>query len=130
MIVILDCASVSRALSYTDLDPDLRALIGLRVWHLHVEQGRPLGTGFRLVVVQGGDTPNAINAALGCAITGNEAEAAAYDWIEDHGLFYEIAINHEDILIHVFAEAGPSLELGLHLLCLSHFWPDGEGSGL
>lgn len=126
MLSLIDCASVSRALSDSDLDLELRALIGLRAWQLHVEQSRPLGAGCRLVVVQGGDAPDVINAALGFCITGDPAEEPSYDWIEDHGLFYEIAINRRANLIHVFAEAGPSLELGLHLLCLSHFWPDGE----
>lgn len=127
MLTLTDRASVSRALSDTTLDLDLRALIGLRAWQLHVEQGRPIGTGFRLVVVQGGDTPDVINTALGFAITGARAEGHSYDWIEDHGLFFEVAYGSDDGgLTRVFVENGPGTELGIHSLCLAHFWPADE----
>lgn len=127
MLSLTDCASVSRALSDPDLDLDLRALIGVRAWQLHVEQGRPLGAAFRLIVVQGGDTPDVINTALGFAITGDQAEGPRYDWIEDHGLWFEIAYGVEgEPLTRVFVENGPGAELGIHALCLAHFWPDDE----
>ncbi|MGV9006329.1 MAG: hypothetical protein ACOH1H_06295 [Brevundimonas sp.] len=128
MLSLTDCASVSRALSDTTLDLDLRALIGLRAWQLHVEQGRPLGSGFRLIVVQGGDTPDVINTTLGFAITGDQADGSSYDWIDDHGLWFEVAYRTEgEALTRVFVENGPGTELGIHALCLTHFWPDGEG---
>lgn len=124
MLSLTDPASVSLTLSDTNLDPDLRALIGLRAWQLHAEQGRPLGAGFRLIVVQGGDTPDVINTALGFAITGDRAEERDYDWIEDHGLFFEVAYGSDDeALTRVFVENGPATELGIHSLCLAHFWP-------
>ncbi|GAA0655354.1 hypothetical protein [Brevundimonas lenta] len=127
MLTLTDHASVSRVLSDTNLDPDLRALIGLRAWQLHVEQGRLLGAGFRLIVVQGGDSPDVINTALGFAITGDRAEGHSYDWIEDGGLWFEISYGADgEALTRVFVENGPCTELGVHSLCLAHFWPEGE----
>ena len=127
MLTLTDRASVSRTLSDTTLDLDLRALIGLRAWQLHVEQGRPIGTGFRLIVVQGGDTPDVINTALGFAITGDRADGHSYDWIKDHGFWFEISYGGEgEALTHVFVENGPGTELGVHSLCMAHFWSEGE----
>lgn len=130
MLSLTDRASVSRALSDTTLAPDLRALIGLRAWQLHVEQGRPLGSRFKLIIVQGGDTPHMINAALGLVITGDSAEDHPVDWIKDHeGQWFEISLPQIDgVPTRVFVENGPGTELGIHYLCLSHFCPDSEGT--
>lgn len=117
--------AVSNALNDPDLDLDLRALIGLRSWQLHFEQNRPIGSSFRLVVVQGGDAPEVINEALGFAITGPDAEALSYKPLEDHGLWFEICyISGRGLCTHVFIENGPGTELGIHYLCLAHFWRD------
>lgn len=125
MLMLTDRASVLRALSDTTLDLDLRALIGLRAWQLQIEEGRPIGTGFRLIVVQGGDTLDVIKTALGFPITGDRAEEPSYDWIEDHGLWFEISYGADgEALTRVFVENGPGTELGIHSLCLAHFWPD------
>ena len=115
MLSVTDCASIASALDDPDLDPALRVLIGLRAGQLSDDA--------KLFVVQGGDTPEVIKAALGFAITGNHAEQPSYDWIEDHGLWFEIGHGPT----RIFVENGPGTELGLHYLCLSHFWPDGEG---
>ena len=126
MLSLTDCASVSRALSDPDLDLDLRVLIGLRAWQLHVEQSRPIGTSFRLIVVQGGDTPDVINTALAFVITGGP-EGPSYDRLDDHGLWFEITYGSAgEALTRVFVENGPSTELGIHSLCLAHFWPTDE----
>lgn len=116
MLSLTDRASLASALNSPDLDLDLRVLIGLRA--------RLLDDDTKLFVVQGGDTPEAINAALGFAITGDQAEEPSYDWIEDHGLWFEIGHGSTRILV----ENDPGTELGIHYLCLSHFWPDGDGS--
>ncbi|WP_425992361.1 hypothetical protein [Brevundimonas sp. TWP2-3-2] len=127
MLSITDNASLERALSDTDLGPDLRALIGLRAWQLHIEQGRPWGAGFRLVVIEGGETPETINAALGFDITGDHAEPPSYDWLVDHGLWFEIAYETGlDRVTRVLVRASPAVELGLSYLCISHFWTDDE----
>ena len=111
MLSLTDCASTASALNDPDLDPDLRVLISRRI------RDDP-----KLFVVQGGDSPEVINAALGFAITGDQAEEPSYDWIEDHGLWFEIGHG----ATRIFVENGPSTELGIHYLCLSHFWPEVE----
>lgn len=118
MLSLTSRASIASALNDPDLDPDLRVLIALRAGHL--------SDGTKLFVVQGGDTPEVINAALGFAVTGDQAEEPSYDWIEDHGLWFEIARG----ATRTFVENGPGTELGIHYLCLSHFWPtDDERQG-
>lgn len=120
MLSLTDCASKASALNDPDLDPDLRVLISLRTRHL--------SDNTKLFVVQGGDTPEAINEALGFPITGDGAEEPSYDWIEDHGRWFEIALHpSDDGPTRIFVENGPGTELGIHALCLSYFWPDGEG---
>ena len=128
MLIITDRAALVSALSNTDLDSELRALLGLRAWQLHVEQGRPLGAGSRLIAVQGGDTSEVITAALGFALTLDPDGEPNYDWIDDHGLWFEIVLDpREGVHTRVFVENGPSTALQIHYLCLAHFWPDDEG---
>ena len=105
MLSLTDRASIASALN----DPDLRVLIDLRA-----------DGDTKLFVVQGGDTPEVINAALGFPITGDLAEEPSYDWIEDHGRWFEIAYG----TVRIFVENGPGTELGIHYLCLSHFWAE------
>src|SRR5437588_3278255 len=63
-------------------------------------------------------------------ITGDDAEEPSYEWIEDHGRWFEIAYaRSDDLHTFIFVENGPGTELGIHYLCLSHFWPDEDGSG-
>lgn len=119
MLSLTDHASVIDALTSSDLDPDLRALLGHRA--------RTLRTDTKLLVVQAGDSPHVINTALAFAITGDHAEEPSYSWIKDHGRWFEIVYLSRRTII--FVENGPSTELGIHYLCLSHFWPDAGGVG-
>jgi hypothetical protein len=119
MIVITDRASLASVLDDPDLDLDLRVLINLRARHLSDDA--------RLFIVVQGDTPEVINKALGFEITGDRAEEPSFKWILDLGRWFEIGLLTEGIPTRIFVENGPSTELGLHYLCLSHFWPDGEG---
>jgi hypothetical protein len=122
------CAAVASARDDREIDPEL--WIGRRAWLLCVQEDRPLGEDIRFVVVEGGDTPEVINEALGFPITGDDPEEPSYESIEDHGLWFEIAYANRDRLrTYIFVENGPGTELGLHYLCLSHFWPDNEGEG-
>lgn len=98
-------------LDATALDPDLRLLID-----------RLTDTDAKVFVVQGGDTPEVINKALGFHITGDQAEEPTYDWIKNHGRWFEIA--YAERSLRVFIENDPGTELGIHYLCLSHFWAE------
>ena len=114
MLSLTDCASIASALDDLDLDLDLRVLINVRARHLSEDT--------KLFVVQGGDTAEVINAALGFHITGDHAEDPSYDWIKDYGLWFEIAYGPT----RIFVENGPGTELGVHYLCLAHFWTDAD----
>jgi hypothetical protein len=130
VLVLNNNAEVTNALGDPDCDLDLRVLIQRRAFELHIEDDRPLGDGVRFVVVEGGDTPEVINEAVGFPITGENAAAPNFEWMEDHGPWFEIAYDRDDDRrLFIFVEHGPATELGIHWLCLSHLWFDGEGSG-
>ena len=119
---------VSSALGDTDLDVDLRALIGFRAWHACVEHEAAFGTDFQMFVIESGDYPDAINRALGMAVTGDDADDIEFFSVEDHGLWLEAVILPEDgPHIRLFLRNDDGVEMGLHYRCLSHLWRDGEG---
>lgn len=124
MICLNNRDAVLRALNDCDLDPSLRALIASR-------RGRMKMTArsedFEVVAVEGGDTPEVINEAVGFAITGEHAEEPSFDWIKDHGRWFEIAYLREGSPdLFVMVENTPATELGIHHMCLAHFWPDDD----
>ena len=123
MLKLTDLASIAEALTDPGLDPDLIALVRC----LALDLGG--GDDVRIVVVQAGDTPAVINDAVGHPITGDGAEVPSFDWIKDHdGRWFEIALTPIDgVPTRVLVENGPGTELGIHYLCLSHFWPDADG---
>lgn len=130
MHVLTDRAAVTGALNDFDLYVDLRALIGRRAWQLYVEQNQPRREDVKIVVVEGGDTPKVINEGVGFPITGDDAEEPSYEWLEDHGLWFEIAyVRGGGLHTFVFVENNPGTELGIHHLCLAQFWRDGEEGG-
>lgn len=117
MLSLKTCAAVADALHDTTLNPGLRDLIRLRARQLHAGlKSHPW-----FFVIQGGDTPEVINDALGFNITGDGAEDLRVDYIKEHdGRWFEIAFGHT----RIFVENGPGTELGIHYLCLAHFWTD------
>lgn len=128
MLCLKNLADVAGAISDPDLDTHLRTLIAHRGWQAYADHPLRLSEDTRIVVVQAGDTPDVINTALGFAITGDRAEAPSYDRLEDHGFWFEIIyqrVSEPDTL--VFVENGPGTELGIHYLCLAHFWTEAAG---
>ena len=124
MLCLNNLAEVAGAISDPDLDDDLRTLIAQRGWQAYAEHPSHLSEDTRIIVVQGGDTREVIQSAVGFAITNDDAEAPRYDRLEDHGFWFEITYAERNTV--VFVENGPGTELGLHYLCLAHFW-NGEG---
>ena len=119
MLSLTDRASVLRVLEDPDFDADLRVLIGQR--------SQQSGHSTKLFVIQGGDTPDVINAALGFSITGHHADVDDYDGIQDHGLWFEVIFDTKaGKPFRVFVENGPGTELGIHYLCLTHIVSDFE----
>ncbi len=125
MLRLNNLADVAGAISDPDLDDDLRTLIAQRGWQAYADHPSDLSEHTRIVVVQAGDRPEVINDAVQFNLTGDDAEEPSYDRLEDHGLWFEISFTARRTL--VFVENSPGTELGIHYLCLAHFWT-GEGS--
>lgn len=118
-VIKLDsAASVSAALNDTGLDADSRALLGRRCWDLYALAAQP--SGIDLLIVQGGDTPDVINAAALMQLTGDGAEPPAVDWIRRYDFHFEVVIKRDDgRSLRLLVEDGPATELGIHYLCLT-----------
>ena len=127
MLVLTSPAAVATALNDPNLDRYLRTLIGRRAGQFYASQNPPRRDGIKVVVVEGGDTPEIINEAVGFPITGEDAEEASFTWLEDHGRWFELA--YTKLNTFIFVENDPGTELGLHYLCLSHVWPEGDEGG-
>lgn len=120
MLSLTDRSSVTAALTNPDLDPNLRALIGLRAWQLDTERDRPLGDIVQFIVIQPGDTPEVIHEALGFPITWEQAEQPSFEWIEDYGSWFEIAyVLTDDFGMLVFVADDPDTEFSIHFMCLA-----------
>jgi hypothetical protein len=119
MLSLTDVFEVSSALGDTGLDVDLRALLGFRAWHACLEHEAVLGADFQMFVIESGDYPDAINRALGMALTGDDADDIDFFSVEDHGLWLEAVILPEDgPHIRLFLRNDDGLEMGLHRRCL------------
>lgn len=119
MLKFTDTASIAEALHDPRLDTDLRAVIRCLAFDLSG------GGAFRVLVVEAGDTPAVINNAVGRLITGDEAEDLSFEWIRDHdGRWFEVALTPiDDLTTRVLVQNHVGVEMGVHALCLSHFWP-------
>ena len=119
MISIEDRDSITSVLTDSKLDPELRALIGLRAWQIDVERDRPLNDTIRFVVIQPGDTPEVIDAAVGFPVTWDLAEQPSFEWMEDHGSWFEIGyVLTDDLGLLVYVADDPGTEFGIHYNCL------------
>src|SRR5690606_25155204 len=89
MLSLTDRDAVTAALTDPTLDPALRALIGLRVWQVDTDRRRPLGEILQIVVVHPGDPPEVIHDAVGFPICWDQAEQTGFEWLNDHGAYFE-----------------------------------------
>lgn len=116
MLKLTDRAAVKAALTDPTLDPELRALIGLRAWQLDDVRHQPLGETVQFVVVQPGDNPDSIHDALGFPITYDEADQLGWEWMEHHGAWFELAyVLTDDLCLAVFVADHPDTDLTLRL---------------
>ncbi len=121
MLNLTDRDSVTAALTDYGLDPTLRALIGLRAWQLDTERDRPLGDTIQFVVIQPGDTPEVIHEAVGFPLTWEQAEQPSFEWMEDHGAWFELAyVLTDDFGMLVFVADDPGTNFGLRFNCLGY----------
>ena len=120
MLSLTDRDAVTAALADRKLDAHLRALIGLRAWQLDVERDRPLSDIVQFVVVQPGDTSEVIHQAVGFPITWEQAEQPGFEWMEDHGSWFEIAyVLTDDFGMLVFVADDPGTNFILRFNCLA-----------
>lgn len=91
MLSLTDRDAVTAALTDPTLDPVLRALIGLRVWQIDTDRNHSLSDVLQIVVVHPGDPPETILEAIGFPIILDEADQPGFDWVEDHGSWFELA---------------------------------------
>lgn len=119
MLSLTDRDAVTAALTDPGLDPQLRALIGLRVWQMDDDRKRPLGDVLQIVVVQPGDTPEIIHQAVGFPITWDQADQPGFEWMEDHGSWFELAyVLTDDFGMIVFVAEDPRTNFNLLFNCL------------
>lgn len=119
MLSLNDRDAVTAALTDPTLDPALRALIGLRVWQVDTDRRRPLGEILQIVAVQPGDTPEVIHSAVGFPITSDQAEQPGFEWMNDHGSWFELAyVLTDDFGMLVFVADHPATNHTLRFNCL------------
>jgi hypothetical protein len=119
VLKLTDRDAITAALTDLTLDPDIRALIGLRAWQLDDDRTRPLAEIVHFVVVQPGDTPEVINAAAGFPITWELADQPSFEWLEDHGSWFELAyVLTDDLGLLVFVQDAPGVDATLRFLTL------------
>jgi len=120
MLKLTDRAAVTAALIDRTLDPELRALIGLRAWQLDDVRRQPLGETVKFVVVQPGDTPAEIHSAVGFPITWDQADQPSFEWMHDHGRWFELAfVLTDDLGLLVFVADDPGTDTTLRFNCLA-----------
>jgi hypothetical protein len=119
MLSLIDRDAITSALTDQSLDPDLRALIGLRVWQVDTDRRQPLGEVLQIVVVQPGDPPEVIHEAVGFPITWEQAEQPGWEWMNDHGSWFELAyVLTDDFGMLVFVPDHPDTNHTLRFNCL------------
>ena len=107
-------AAVTAALTDRQLDPELRALIGLRAWQLDDLRHQPLGETVQFVVVQPGDTAEEIHEAVGFPICWDQADHPGWEWMEDHGAWFELAFAlHDDLGLIIYVADHPDTDYTL-----------------
>ena len=120
MLSLTDRDSVTAALTDPNLDLNLRALIGLRAWQMDDDRDRPLSDIVQFVVVQPGDTSEVIHQAVGFPITWDQAEQPGWEWMEDHGSWFELAyVLTDDFGLLVFVADDPGTNTTLRFNCLA-----------
>jgi hypothetical protein len=69
--------------------------------------------------VQPGDAPEAIHRAVGFPITYDQAEQPGFEWLGDHGAWFELAyVLTDDFGIIVFVADDPGTNPSLRFNCL------------
>ena len=120
MLSLTDRDAVTAALTDPNLDPELRALIGLRVWQVDTDRRRPLGEILQVVVVQPGDSAEEIHEAVSYPICWDQAEQPGFEWMNDHeqaGYFELAYVLTDDFGLLIFVADHPDTNHTLRFNC-------------
>jgi len=115
-------------------DPELRDLLEERFGDLAGDQPFDADAMGYFVVVEPGDTVEALEEATGCPILrswfddarfGDEDFAPCCEWIAAHGGWYELAyiLNDEGFGVGIFVPKDPGIEQTLLALCAAYASP-------
>lgn len=96
MLILDTREAVTAALADTTLDATLRAIVGLRVYQIHEDRQQPLGDVLRIVVVQPRDEAPLVHEALGFPLFHEQADQPGWEWMNDHGSWFELAYVFSD----------------------------------
>lgn len=119
MLSLTDRDDVTTALTDLTLDPSLRALIGLRLWQIDTDRDHLLSDVVQIVVVHPGDPPEVILEAVGFPIILDEADQPSFDWMENHGSWFELAyVLNDEAGMLVFVPDHPDTDPSLRAYCL------------
>ena len=119
MLKLTDRTAITATLTDPTIDPELRALIGLRAWQLDDVRHQPLGETVQFVVVHPRDPPEAIHEAVGFPICWDQAEQPGWEWMNDHGSWFELAyVLTDDFGMLVFVADHPDTNDTLLFNCL------------
>lgn len=117
---LTDRDAVTAALSDPTLDASLRALIGLRVWQVDTDRRQPLGDILQVVVIEPGDPPEVIHEAVGFPICWDQAEQPGWEWMNDHGSWFELCyVLTDEFGLLVFVADHPDTNPTLLFNCLA-----------
>lgn len=118
MLSLSDRDAVTAAVTDITLDPALRALIALRVWQVDTDRHRPLSETLQIVVVQPGDPPEAVHEAVGFSPCYDQAEQPGWEWLNDHGAWFELAyVLTDDFGLLIFVADHPDTNATLLFNC-------------
>ncbi|MFA4950046.1 hypothetical protein [Brevundimonas sp.] len=119
MLTLSDRDAVTAALTDLTLDPVLRALITLRAWQIDTDRNNPLSDVLQIVVVHPGDPPEVILKAVSFPIILDRADQPGFEWMEDHGSWFELAyVLTDEAGMLVFVPDHPDTDPSLHAYCL------------
>lgn len=114
MLKLNSRAAVTAALKDAQLDPELRAILGLRAWQLDDVRHQPLGETVQFLIVQPHDSAGEIHAAVGFPICWDQADQPGWEWMEDHGAWFELAyVLNDDLGLIVFVADDPDTDFTL-----------------
>lgn len=139
MIEIRDAQAMRRAID-TATDMELRDLLARRFEQLGFVEGYDLGELAHFLVLQPGDTIEALDAALGFSVLTNFVDGTPFgdptfvssaEWISDHGGWFEMAyvLTDDGFGWIVFVPKVEGIDARLLSMCFDNALPQGGCSG-